>query len=60
MRIFGSNIDLRKVDFLSAAKISEHSRFVKKNFEYFFYSQMLSPIKSNFELTQLTIFLICT
>ena len=28
MRIFGSNIDLRKVDFLSVEKISERSLFV--------------------------------
>ena len=27
---FGSNIDLRKIDFLSAEKISESSRFVNK------------------------------
>ena len=31
---FSNNIDLRKVDFLSAEKISERSRFVNKKISY--------------------------
>ena len=31
---FSNNIDLRKVDFLSAEKISERSRFVNKDENY--------------------------
>ena len=36
MQIFGSNIDLRKVDFLSVKKISERSRY-RKDTEHLFY-----------------------